>query len=259
MTATLSTTGTTPTLEVGGILYPYRPDTWTGETIGRPLWGRPEYVNPATFQADTFKGDGWTAWAIYEEALSIQRDLDHETANLENVRRALATDAQARQSEAPTEEVKIERAARDSGATPEQLARLRALVTAERESIRQAREIESLRAEVNRLSNEGITKYDPRIEPMLRDLAELANERSFCSEFDLVLDHIESLLSREELAPQAQSGHVHVTITMEVTIGVDDIEDFDLDNEEIVSALRNGDIGQLLRDGSWETGNVCSD
>jgi hypothetical protein len=174
----------------------------------------------------------------HRDALMIQRDLDHATALAQNNERPATP-------EEVTEATAV-RKAEGLGASPEQLTRLRALIQSERELMQLKRKLNE---------PEEITAYDERIRPMLVDLAHLAEERGFCSEFDLVLEHI-GAPSRAELGG-GTPGHVHVDVTISVTVDVEDTENVDLSIGEVREA-----VFQALRDGddlSYETGTTCTD
>jgi hypothetical protein len=196
-----------------------------------------------------FMGEAW------DEADYENRWID---AHAENMRRDLARlTSPVVIVESPTDEVKIERAARELDATPDQLARLRVLVQAERDLVRVQRERDDLLVERDRLALESIERYDPRMRPMLEDLARLAVERSFCSEFDLVLDHIGGP-SRDELNPRITSGHHHVTVTLSIPIEVDDVENDGVDREDIMSYLQGGEFTEdEIHD--WTVTETCTD
>lgn len=81
-------------------------------------------------------------------------------------------------------------------------------------------------------------------------LLEQAEERDWCSEYDaFVTDNgFEDLLH-----VRAKSGHVHVTITLNVD--VDDTGDYSIDTEDVKNAILYGDGW----DGSFDEGEVCED
>lgn len=196
-----------PTIRYQGEDVPYREILENGErTTYRS--GSPYYPvwedDPTAFRDHAHRYPDGIAARIMDEAYAANEEFNNVQAVRESAggpRAYEPTPVRDDLRDNLVGESKDEQQARTIGATDEQLARLRALVSAERENVRMAREIIELRDRLNQYRDEQISSYDERIRPMLEDLAELAERRGFCSEFDLVLDHI-GAPSRDELLPE---------------------------------------------------------
>lgn len=200
-----ATATTAPRVDVGGYLFDYRPEI--EDNCDHPSW---------------FNVWSGTSWDATGRSFNLDADSGYNSASKTIRDEAYAMHALRRPGFTPAvapDESKDEGAASGLGATPEQLTRLRALVSSERDAIRLARENTQLRGDVERLSSGSITSYDDRLRPMMEDLAALAADRGFCSEFEVVLDHI-GAPSREELTP-SRSYDVRIRVEGYTTITVE--------------------------------------
>lgn len=198
--------------------------------------------------------EAWRDYLLASHAAAMSEEVERShvlaLADPQNERRATAEEVS---------DSKEEREVRTLGATPEQLARLRALVTSERDALRLSREVSTLQGRITSLLSDPIRGDDERIRPLLEEVAVKAEERGFCSEFDLVLDLIGSPWSRTELLPESEFevefiAEVRHTITVTARNREDAREKFDSmfsdryeigdeigvnDNEEIVNYYVN--------------------
>lgn len=112
---------------------------------------------------------------------------------------------------ATAEEVKEVTAARELGATPEQLARIRTILE-ERNAA--TRELSSLRSQVAALQGEDIQGDDPRLIPFWVSAAREATAAGYCPEYDRIAQ-MAGGPSRDDLA---EAGHLTDTYRVRVRV-----------------------------------------
>lgn len=172
------------------------PHMYRSDTVWLPSDGRPR-----GFFNWVENGDH-TAVSILEEAYALNLQHDEANAYIENDRR--------NERMATADEIKEVTAARELGATPEQLRRIRGILEERNDALAS---VQRLQREVERLSGD-VKGDDPRLITFWVTAAREATAAGYCPEYDRIAE-MAGGPSRETLTEQG-----HLTNTYRVIVAV---------------------------------------